>query len=226
MINSNKRLIGFKKWIAIMILTVMSVSLLSVVSFADTEVYITATGTKYHLSTNCKGLSNAKSITGVSLSYAQSKGYSPCAICAGGTSGGSGSGSGAGETGSGSTANDYSSQLTANSSLVFTPALQELLGLPSVKITKPVASKGAVTVKWKKVSKKNQKKIQGIEIQISTDSQFQNIVKSVTAGKKKTSKKIKGLKSKTKYWVRIRAYKNAPDGKHVSAWKTKSFKAK
>ena len=70
------------------------------------------------------------------------------------------------------------------------------------------------------------KKIKGIEIQVSTDKEFQNIVKSTTAGKKKTSKKIKGLKSKTKYWVRIRAYKNAPDGKHVSAWKTKSFKAK
>ena len=194
--------------------------------YADTEVYITATGTKYHLSTYCRGLSNAKSITGVSLSYAQGKGYSPCAICAGGTSGSSGSVSGTGETWSGSTATDYSSQLTANSSLIFTPAIQELFGLPSVKITKPVAAKGAVTVKWKKVSKKNQKKIQGIEIQVSTDSQFQNIVKATTAGKKKTSKKIKNLKSKTKYWIRIRAYKNAADGKHVSAWKHKTVKIK
>ena len=101
-----------------------------------------------------------------------------------------------------------------------------IVDLKAVKISKPKAAKKAVTVKWKKVGKKDQKKIQGIEIQISTDSGFQNIVKKTTAGKKKTSKKIKGLKSKTKYWVRIRAYRNDTAGKHVSAWKKKSFKVK
>ena len=103
---------------------------------------------------------------------------------------------------------------------------KEIQDLPVVKISKPKAAKKKVTVKWKKVSKKNQKKIQGIEIQIATDSGFKNIVKRTTASKKKTSKTVKKLKSKTKYWVRIRAYKNAADGKHVSAWKVKSFKAK
>lgn len=102
----------------------------------------------------------------------------------------------------------------------------EIQDLPNVKISKPKAAKKAVTVKWKKVSKKNQKKIGGIEIQVATDSGFANIVKSTTAGKKKTSKKIKGLKSKQTYWVRIRAYKDGPDGRHVSAWKSKKFKAK
>ena len=101
-----------------------------------------------------------------------------------------------------------------------------IVDLKAVNISKPKAAKKAVTVKWKKVGKKDQKKIQGIEIQISTDSGFQNIVKKTTAGKKKTSKKIKGLKSKTKYWVRIRAYRNDTAGKHVSAWKKKSFKVK
>ncbi len=98
--------------------------------------------------------------------------------------------------------------------------------LAAVKISKPKAGKGSMTVKWKKVSKKNRKKIQGIEIQVSTDSTFSNIVKSTTAGKKKTSKKIKGLSKKTKYWVRIRAYRNDTNGKHVSAWKYKSIKVK
>ncbi|MBR2540896.1 MAG: hypothetical protein IKE85_08775 [Mogibacterium sp.] len=102
----------------------------------------------------------------------------------------------------------------------------EIQDLPNVKISKPKAAKKAVTVKWKKVSKKNQKKIGGIEIQVATDSAFANIVKSTTAGKKKTSKKIKGLTSKQTYWVRIRAYKDGPDGRHVSAWKSKKFKAK
>ncbi|MBR2540181.1 MAG: fibronectin type III domain-containing protein, partial [Mogibacterium sp.] len=92
--------------------------------------------------------------------------------------------------------------------------------------SKPKTAKKAVTVKWKKVSKKNQKKITGIEIQVATDSEFTNIIKSTTAGKKKTSKKIKGLKSRRTYWVRIRAYNNAADGKHVSAWKSKKVKIK
>lgn len=102
----------------------------------------------------------------------------------------------------------------------------EIVDLKTVKISKLIAAKKAVTVKWKKISKKDQKKIQGIEIQVSNDKNFKNIVKKTTAKKSKTSNKVKGLKSKKKYWVRIRAYKNAADGKHVSAWKTKSVKIK
>ena len=103
---------------------------------------------------------------------------------------------------------------------------KEIRNLAAVKISKPSAGKKKVTVKWKKVSKKNQKKIQGIEIQVATDSKFKSIVKSTTASKKKVSKTVKGLKSKRTYWVRIRAYKNASDGKHVSAWKVKKVKVK
>ena len=102
----------------------------------------------------------------------------------------------------------------------------EIQDLPAVKISKPAAAKKAVTVKWKKVSKKDLKKIQGIEIQVATDSGFTDIVKTATAGKKKTSKKIKGLTSKQTYYVRVRAYKNAADGKHVSAWRAKKVKIK
>ena len=103
-----------------------------------------------------------------------------------------------------------------------TPAVPaEIVDLPAVKISKPAAAKKSVNVKWKKVNKKNLKKIQGIEIQVATDPAFTNIVKTATAGKKKTSKVIKGLSSKTKYYVRIRAY--AADN-HVSNWKVKSVK--
>ena len=70
---------------------------------------------------------------------------------------------------------------------------------------------------------KNLKMIQGVEIQVATDSGFTNIVKTATAGKKKTSKAIKGLQPKTKYYVRIRAY---AAGNHYSAWKSKSAKVK
>ena len=102
----------------------------------------------------------------------------------------------------------------------------EIVDLPAVKISKPKAAKKKITVKWKKVSKKNLKKIQGIEIQVATDPGFTNIVKTETAGKKKTSKVIKGLTSKQTYYVRIRVYKYAADGKHVSAWKAKKAKVK
>ena len=97
--------------------------------------------------------------------------------------------------------------------------------LPAAKISKPKASKKAITVKWKKISKKNKKKIKGIEIQYSLDG-FKTIAGTKYAKKTKTSYKIKGLKSRRKYWVRIRTYKNTSEGKHVSDWKTKTVTVK
>ena len=114
--------------------------------------------------------------------------------------------------------------VTPTTPAVTAPA--EIQDLPAVKISKPAAAKKSVNIKWKKVSKKNLKKIQGIEIQVATNPDFTNLVKTATAGKKKTSKKIKGLTSKQTYYVRIRAYKDAADGKHVSAWKAKKVKVK
>lgn len=95
--------------------------------------------------------------------------------------------------------------------------------LPKIKISKPKATKKSATIKWKKPSKKNLKKIKKIEIQYSTDSSFSSGVKSKYAGAKKTSVKIKGLAKGQKYFVRIRAI----NGGHVSAWSAvKSVKAK
>ena len=99
----------------------------------------------------------------------------------------------------------------------------EIIDLPALKITKPKAAKKKLTVRWKKVSKKNLKKISGIQIQVATDPGFTNIVKTATAGKKKISKKIGGLQPKTKYYVRIRAYGAAG---HYSVWKNKTGKTK
>ena len=99
----------------------------------------------------------------------------------------------------------------------------EILDLPALKITKPKAAKKKLTVRWKKVSKKNLKKISGIQIQVATDPGFTNIVKTATAGKKKISKKIGGLQPKTKYYVRLRAY--GATG-HYSVWKNKTGKTK
>lgn len=102
-------------------------------------------------------------------------------------------------------------------------AIQEITDLAAVKIVKPKAGKKSVTVKWKKVSKKNLKKIKGIEIRCVGPG----IDKVVTAGKKASSKKIKGLKSKQTYKVQVRAYNIANGVKHVSKWsKAKRVKVK
>ncbi len=99
--------------------------------------------------------------------------------------------------------------------------------LPAVKISKPKAAKKSATIKWKKVSVKNQKKIAKIQIQYSTDKNFKKNVKSKYAKATKTSYKIKKLKSKKKYYVRIRAYTKSDGQVHVSKWSAKKpFKAK
>ena len=81
-----------------------------------------------------------------------------------------------------------------------------------------MAGKKAATIKWKKVSKKNRKKIARIQIQYSTDRKFKTGVKTVTAKKSATSKKIRKLKSKKIYYVRVRSYKKDKKGVHISKW--------
>ena len=102
----------------------------------------------------------------------------------------------------------------------------EVKDLPAVKITKAKKAKKAFTVKWKKVSKKNKKKIAGIEVQYSLTKSFSNPI-TKTAKKTKTSLKVKKLSAKTNYYVRVRAYKNENGVKHISAWsKVKKVKTK
>lgn len=48
----------------------------------DPTVYVTKSGTKYHLSSDCKGLINAKEIIGTPLSDALKQGKTLCALCA------------------------------------------------------------------------------------------------------------------------------------------------
>lgn len=76
--------------------------------------------------------------------------------------------------------------------------------LPKAVITKLTANGSRkIKIKWKKCSK-----ITGYQIQYSTSKKFKKNVRSKTAGKKKTSITISGLK-KTTYYVRIRTYKKA-----------------
>lgn len=92
----------------------------------------------------------------------------------------------------------------------------------SVKVKK---GKKSFTVKWKKQPKKKQKEFNGYQIRYSTDPNFGNALYK-TAGKKSSSKKIKGA-AKTKYFVQVRTYKNVGGVNYYSPWSnTKSVKTK
>ena len=95
--------------------------------------------------------------------------------------------------------------------------------LKSVKVKALSAKKLQVT--WKKLSKKDQKKIQKIQIQYSTDKSFKTY-KTKWAKKTKNTYTIQGLKKNTKYYIRIRAYKKVGNTVYVSKWVTKSKKTK
>lgn len=108
--------------------------------------------------------------------------------------------------------------------------------------TKPNTTKNTETVKPKKTSikklSKGKKKftvtwakvsgVKGYQIQYSTDKKFKKNNKSVTVTKQKTTKAtVKKLKSKKKYYVRVRTYKTVNGKKIYSSWsKVKSVKTK
>lgn len=96
--------------------------------------------------------------------------------------------------------------------------------LPRVKIRKPARLKKAVRVKWTKLSAKKRKKCGGIEIQIKGPGN-KNKTRLIKAGKKLSSKKIKKLKNKKSYHVRVRTYKYVGKVKHVGKW-SKYWKVK
>lgn len=105
------------------------------------------------------------------------------------------------------------------------PALSPTL--PGVKILKPKSKKRAVLVKWKKLSKAKRRKVGYLQIQYSQDKSFKKSVKTVTAKKNASSKKIRKLKSKKTYYVRIRSYKRSGHAVHISKWsKVKAVKIK
>lgn len=93
----------------------------------------------------------------------------------------------------------------------------------STSIKKVKGSKKAVALEWKKVSS-----TKGYEIQLATDKKFKKNKKTVNVKKQKTTKvTVKKLKSKKKYYVRIRTYKTVNGKKVYSSWsKVKTVKTK
>lgn len=83
--------------------------------------------------------------------------------------------------------------------------------------------KKTITVQWKKLSG-----ITGYQVQLGTNKKITKGKKTYTVKKAKTTKKtIKKLKSKKKYYVRVRAYKTQNSKKHYGKWsKIKTVKVK
>ena len=94
----------------------------------------------------------------------------------------------------------------------------------SAKISKLTAGKKQFKATWKKVSG-----VSGYQIQYSASSKFakKSTKTSTVKGSKKTSVTVKKLKSKKKYYVRIRTYKTVNGQKVYSSWsKSKTVKIK
>ena len=84
-------------------------------------------------------------------------------------------------------------------------------------------SKKQLNVSWKK-----DKNVSGYEIKYSTSSKFtRKTTKTVKAGKKSTGVTVKKLKSRKKYYVKLRSYKTINGKKYYSSYSsTKSIKTK
>ena len=96
-------------------------------------------------------------------------------------------------------------------------------------LKKPKKGKKAITVKWKKQSKKMSKsRVTGYQIQLATNKKFTKNKKTVTVkGYKKVSKKVTKLKAKKTYYVKLRTYKTVKGKKYYSPWsKVKTIKTK
>ena len=93
----------------------------------------------------------------------------------------------------------------------------------NTSIKKLKKSKKAIVVNWKKVSG-----IKGYQIQVATDKKLKKNAKTVVVKKQKTTTAtIKKLKSKKKYYVRVRSYKTVGKTKLYGAYSTvKSYKVK
>lgn len=99
--------------------------------------------------------------------------------------------------------------------------------LPKVTNKKPARAKKALKAKWKKLSKKKRKKVKGFEVMTASNKKFTANVKTGTAGRGKSSKKIRRLKSKKTYYVKVRSYVIRNGVRYVGKWsKAKKVKTR
>ncbi len=98
---------------------------------------------------------------------------------------------------------------------------------PTIK--KPKAAKKAITVNWKAMkTKMSKKRITGYQVQIAKNNKFTKGKKSFKVkGYKETSYTFTKLKSKTKYFVRVRTYRTISGKTYYSKWSSvKNIKTK
>lgn len=93
----------------------------------------------------------------------------------------------------------------------------------TTSITKLKGTKRGLKATWKKVNG-----INGYQIQIATNKKFKNNKTTLTIkNKKATSRQIKDLIGKKKYYIRVRTYKTINGNRIYSSWsKAKSVKTK
>lgn len=121
----------------------------------------------------------------------------------------------------------YKVTVTLKGNYTGTATAEYVINPKPTSLNKLTTGKKKLTVTWKKLTSQTT----GYEIQYSTSSKFKS-AKKVTVTKNKTTKTvIKKLKSKKKYYIRIRTYKTVKvDGKNTkfySSWsKAKSIKIK
>ena len=93
----------------------------------------------------------------------------------------------------------------------------------ATKIRRLIKGKKLIKVTWNKING-----IKGYQIQVATDKKFKKNIKTVTIKKAKSTKsKIKKLKAKKKYFVRICTYKVVNGRTIYSKWSpVKTIKTK
>ena len=103
----------------------------------------------------------------------------------------------------------------------YAPSVNLYFTINPVKTSIKSISAGSkkLTVKWSKKSSQ----VTGYEIQYSTSSKFSSkyTKKTTVSSYKTTSKTIKSLKAKKKYYVRVRTYKTVSGKKYYSDWSSK-----
>jgi hypothetical protein len=73
----------------------------------------------------------------------------------------------------------------------------------ATKITKVIKKKKALSISWKK----QKKQVSGYQIQVSTSRKFKSKKTKNISGMKKNSTTVSKLKSRKKYYIRIRTWK-------------------
>lgn len=97
---------------------------------------------------------------------------------------------------------------------------------PLVKgLKKPKVGKHKITVRWKKMSKKQKKKyraaITGYQVRVSRKANFSKSKKVKVKGIGKTKAVVKGLKGNRKYYIQYRSYKVVNGVTYYSKWSKK-----